>query len=140
MSYYFSKHFLKALFIILFLALFTRAESQECSYTLSMHDSYGDGWNGGYLSVLVNDVPVGNFYATNFGSTGTFQVNTGDLVELIYTPGDWENENSYQLFDPVWNFLFGDGPSPQTGSVFSSTGDCDGSMLAGQSSLYRDTN
>lgn len=131
MSHRFSNHILKAAFIILFLGLFTRVESQECSYTLSMHDSYGDGWNGGYLSVFVNDVAVGNFYATNFGNTGTFQVNTGDLVELVYTPGDWENENSYQLFDPVWNFLFGDGPPPQTGSVFSSTGDCDGSMLPG---------
>jgi hypothetical protein len=107
------------------------AESQECSYTLSMHDSYGDGWNGGYLAVFVNGGLVGNYYAINFGSTATFQISEGDALELIYTPGDYENENSYQLFDPAWNFLFGDGPNPQTGTVFSSTGNCDAIMLPG---------
>jgi hypothetical protein len=117
--------------IILFLFQAVWARSQPCNYTLNMHDSYGDGWNGGYLSVFVNDYLVGNFSATGFGSTETFPVNTGDMVELFYTPGDYENENSYQLFDPAWNFLFGDGPNPQTGNVFSSTGDCDALMLPG---------
>jgi hypothetical protein len=125
------KHVLKALLIIILLFQVKWAESQDCSYTLSMHDSYGDGWNGGYLSVFVNDELIGNFYASNLGSTETFEVTDGDLLELFYTAGDYENENSYQLYDPAWNFLFGDGPNPQTGNVYSSTSDCNGLMLPG---------
>jgi hypothetical protein len=130
-SFHLMKHAIKAVLIILILFQFTRAESQDCSYTLSMHDSYGDGWNGGYLSVFVNGELAGNFYASNYGSIDTFEIGTGETLELFYTPGDYENENSYQLYDPAWNFLFGDGPNPQTGNVFSSTGDCDVIMLPG---------
>lgn len=125
------RHAVEAILIAIFIFQVTGAGAQGCTYTLSMHDSYGDGWNGGYLSVFVNSNLAGNFYATNYGSTGTFEVNTGDLVELVYTPGNYENENSYQLYDPAWNLLFGDGPNPQTGYVFSGTGDCDGSILQG---------
>jgi hypothetical protein len=121
----------KVALIVLFLFRYTGAESQDCTYTISMHDSYGDGWNGGYLSVFINDELAGNFYAANYGSSATFEIGNGDALELFYTPGSYEEENSYQLFDPAWNFLFGDGPNPQTGNVFSSTGDCDGTMLPG---------
>ncbi len=31
-----------------------------CTYTISLYDAYGDGWNGGYLDVLVNNVVVLN--------------------------------------------------------------------------------
>jgi hypothetical protein len=124
----------RAILIALILFSFShvkRAQSQDCSYTLSMHDSYGDGWNGGYLAVFINGGLVGNYYAVNYGSTATFQVSDGDALELFYTAGDWENENSYQLFDPAWNFLFGDGPNPQTGNVYSTTGNCNVLMLPG---------
>ncbi|MBK6527040.1 MAG: hypothetical protein IPG07_16725 [Crocinitomicaceae bacterium] len=32
-----------------------------CVYTLNMFDSYGDGWNGGLLTVLENGVSIGTF-------------------------------------------------------------------------------
>jgi hypothetical protein len=128
---YLGKRALKAALISVFLLNCLFAGSQDCTYTLSMHDSYGDGWNGGYLAVFLNGGLVGNYYASNYGSTAAFQVSEGDALELFYTAGDYENENSYQLYDPAWNFLFGDGPNPQTGNVFSSTGNCDVIMLPG---------
>lgn len=127
----FMKVSFKALFILLLLFQGTFAQSQPCSYLLSMHDSYGDGWNGGYIEVFINDLSVGTFMASNYGSTATFEINNGDLLELFYTPGAYENENSYQLYDPAWNLVFADGPNPQTGNVFSSTGNCDGTMVPG---------
>ncbi len=126
-----SKHLGKATMLVFLLFTGFLANSQSCNYLLNMHDTYGDGWNGGHLEVFINNVSVGTFGATGFGSTATFPVNTGDVMELFYTPGDYENENSYQLYDPVWNFLFADGPNPQTGSVFSSTGNCEGNIIAG---------
>jgi len=131
MHHHLIRRALKAALIISFLFHATWAQSQDCSYSLNMHDSYGDGWNGGYLAVFINGGLVGNYYAANYGSVATFQISDGDALELFYTPGDYENENSYQLFDPAWNFLFGDGPNPQIGNVFSSTGDCDGLILPG---------
>jgi hypothetical protein len=118
---------------LLGLLLFTARQSvaQCCTYTLSMHDSYGDGWNGGYLRVFVNNVQIGQFSAANYGSTGTFQVCNGDSLRLQYTAGQYENENTYQLYDAAWNLLFDDGPTPATGNVFTAVGNCSAAVLAG---------
>jgi len=109
----------------------TNAKSQCCTYTLSMHDTYGDGWNGGTLQVFINNNSIGNFSASNFGSSDTFLVCNGDTLRLFYTSGMYENENSYQLYDPAWNLVFADGPTPQTGNAFSSTGNCSGIVVPG---------
>ena len=106
------------------LGLGLAARAQCCTHILQMTDSYGDGWNGGTLQVLVNGSAIGTFAAVGSGSTETFSVCTGDALELIYTPQDWENENSYVLFDQWGNVVFADGPTPGTGSVFTGTGDC----------------
>jgi hypothetical protein len=98
--------------------------AQCCDHILMMDDSYGDGWNGGSLQVLINGSPIGPFAATGSGSDTTFQVCNGDALELIYTPLDYENENSYMLFDQWGNIVFADGPTPATGSVYTGTGDC----------------
>lgn len=90
-----------------------------------MHDSYGDGWNGGNLEVLLNGSSIGVFAAQGTGSTATFTVCNGDQLELIYAAQDWEEENTYELFDPWGNVVFADGPAPTAGSAFSGVGDCD---------------
>lgn len=95
-----------------------------CSYTLDMDDSFGDGWNGGHLVVLVNGSSVGTFSASGTGSVATFPVCDGDNVVLQYTSGTWEEENSYTLFDASGAALFSDGPFPATGTVYSGTGVC----------------
>jgi hypothetical protein len=107
------------------------AQSQCCTYTLSMQDSYGDGWNGGSVEVFVNSISIGDFSATGFGSSESFDVCTGDSFELLYTAGDYENENSYMLLNQVWNVLFSQGINPPTGVVFSSTADCNEIAIPG---------
>lgn len=109
----------------------TDVQAQCCTYTLSMHDTYGDGWNGGNLEVFVNSVSIGNFSASQYGSVDTFQVCNGDAFELFYTAGDYEEENSYQLYGPTWNIEFSQGANPQIGTVFSSTADCDAIPILG---------
>jgi hypothetical protein len=109
----------------------TISTAQCCDYTLSMHDSYGDGWNGATLEVLVNNLSVGIFSASNSGSSATIPVCDNDIVELIYTPGDYENENSYEWQDASWNIVFQDGPTPATGSVSSSTVNCNTPLVPG---------
>ncbi len=100
------------------------AMAQCCDHVLVMHDTYGDGWNGGTLEVSVNGSTVGTYAAAGFGSTVAFTVCTGDALTLTYTPQDWENENSYTLFNEWGVPVFSDGPTPATGLVFSGVGDC----------------
>jgi hypothetical protein len=95
-----------------------------CTYTLNMYDSYGDGWNGGYLSVFVGGNFVNNYSATGSGSTATITAVSGQTIQLVYTSGSWENENTYNLIDPNNTTIFSDGPNPNTGLVFATTSNC----------------
>ena len=96
-----------------------------------MHDSYGDGWNGATLEVLINSLSIGIFSASNTGSMVAIPVCNGDTLELIYSAGDYENENSYELQDSSWNIVFQDGNNPDTGNVFSTIGNCNTPPLPG---------
>lgn len=95
-----------------------------CSYTLEMQDLYGDGWNGGYLEVLINNIQIGMFSAIASGSTEIIDLCSGDQIKLIYTPGDWEEENTYSLLNSGGNNVFSDGPNPATGTVYTGTSSC----------------
>lgn len=126
------KYYFLVFFILFLCSLsFTPVKAQCCNYRLSMHDSYGDGWNGATLEVLINNNSVGIFSASNFGNTVTFSVCNGDSLDLIYTAGMYENENSYEVQDSSYNIVYLDGPFPATGNVFSSIGDCNTPALPG---------
>ncbi len=120
-----------AALLLLFSLQSTHAHAQCCTYRLSMHDSYGDGWDGAFLQVLINNVSVGTYTATGFGNVATFQVCNGDSLELVYTAGQYENEHSYELQDSSWNIVFQDGPTPATGNVFATVGNCNTVPLPG---------
>lgn len=96
-----------------------------CTYTLNMLDSWGDGWNGGYLTVYIDGLFLDNFSASGNGSTETFEVSSGQVIDLVYTSGSWENENTYELLNPDNSVAFSDGPNPSTGLVFNMTSACD---------------
>lgn len=119
--------------LIIVLASLTpsRSDAQCCNWILSMHDSYGDGWNGGYLNVLVNNVNIGPFSATNYGSTVLLPVCNGDSIRFEYTAGAYENENSYTLYNTAYTNLFSNGPNPQTGIVYNGIGNCSGAFMPG---------
>lgn len=94
-----------------------------CVYTLNMFDSFGDGWNGGYLTVLENGVSIGTFSALGFGTTTTFSAQSGSAITINYTSGSWENENSFNLQDPFGTTIYTDNASIATGTIFSTTAD-----------------
>lgn len=48
-----------------------------------MHDSYGDGWNGGSLEVYINNVSIGEFKAENFVSSDTFTVCNDASISFL---------------------------------------------------------
>lgn len=95
-----------------------------CNYTLVMNDSYGDGWNGGYITVMIDGVASGTYSASGSGSTETVYIPNGSSFNIIYTSGQYENENTYTLSDPTPTVIFSDGPTPSTGTAYSGTASC----------------
>jgi hypothetical protein len=88
-------------------------------YTVDMTDSYGDGWNGGFLSVFLGGVEVeGSPFRIETGgaATGTFTVPEGTTDELtaVYTTADWDDENSFFILDPNGQKAAVEGPFPNT--------------------------
>ncbi len=74
----------------------------QCSYTLKMSDSYGDGWNGNTMDVLVNGVVVIDSVELQSGSEGdtSFTVNSGDSITTIWNGGgSFGYETSYEILD-----------------------------------------
>ncbi len=99
-------------FIVLFAKL-----ALSCNYTVELYDSYGDGWNGGKISIYVNGTAVLSDITLSSGygpDTYTFNVNSGDTINSIYTAGNWSNENYYYIQDPSGNVIFTDGCTDQT--------------------------
>ncbi len=121
-----------ALSITLFLCFLSNGvQAQCCTYRLTMQDSYGDGWNGALLDVVVNNNSIGTYSAIDGGTMVTFQVCSGDSLHLIYNGGTYEGENTYQLQDSSWNIVFQDGPDPATGLALAIIGDCNTPSMPG---------
>ena len=97
-----------------------------CIFTLDMRDT-GNSWNGGSIDVLINGNPIGNYTVPGGGAnTETFNVCTGDAIELLWNPGGFDNEVSFDLLDASSNILYnhpaGTGPIP--GSIYTGTATC----------------
>ncbi len=100
----------------------------QCTWSIDGADSFGDGWNGGLLAVTDGGVPVAGSPFTLPGGTSnltfTFNVTDGNTVELNWTPGGFNGEVSFQLFDDDGNSVFNQPAGPPTGVVFSGAATC----------------
>lgn len=82
--------------------LFSVYSFGQCDYTLKMMDSYGDGWNGNTIDVLVDGVVIlgDATIADGFEELETFQVNTGAEVTTVWNGGGtFASEISYEILD-----------------------------------------
>ncbi|MBP6871328.1 MAG: carboxypeptidase regulatory-like domain-containing protein [Bacteroidales bacterium] len=80
-----------------------------CEYSIALYDTYGDGWNGGTLDVLVNGVVVLDNITLSSGSGPAwyyFTVISGDMITTQFTAGSWAGEPYYYIYnsagDQVW--------------------------------------
>ena len=105
-----------------------------CSYTLDMEDTFGDGWDGAFLTVLINGTSIGDF-TVNAGDSeiASIPVCDGESIEIVYSAGNFEEEHLYTLYDAQGNSVFADGTDPLTGSVYTGTAAC--SVAANQTSV-----
>jgi hypothetical protein len=96
-----------------------------CTYTLDMVDSFNDGWDGASIDVNINGSLFGNFTVPTGGNTvELIPVCDGDLLELVYYAGNFENEHSYTLIDGSGTTIFTATAPPATGSVYLANVNC----------------
>jgi len=111
---------------IAFFAMLVNVNAQ-CNYTISLVDTFGDGWNGGVVTVQVNgvDVLTDLTIIDGFGpEVYDFTVSDGDAITTVYTVGSFGGENEYYVYDAEGNEIFSDGTggtTPAGGSVGTAT-------------------
>jgi len=89
------------------LEITTNSCDNGCNYHLQMVDSYGDGWNGGYLSYMLN----GTLQSTTYTCAGSsanadLYVCPGMTLNLIYNAGQYDSEVSFTLTNMTNDVLY----------------------------------
>jgi hypothetical protein len=82
----------------------------DCEYTISVTDSYGDGWNGASIELFANGNSIGSFTNTADAAGGeaqttSFGINEGDVITSVWTSGSWDSETSYSIADSYGNVV-----------------------------------
>ena len=96
-------------------------------FTLELTDSWGDGWNGGSIDVVVNGTTVfAGLTIANGAGPDVYQipVDIGDVVDFNYTAGSYAGENSYQVFDNNSVLIVDEGPGSSTPTSVTGVSAC----------------
>lgn len=114
-------------FLVALIIAVPQIGSAQCTYSLELTDSWGDGWNGGQLEVTTGTT-IDTVTLTN--PPGNFQVypllvNTNDAIVLNYLGGSsYNSEVSFELKDVSGTVLYSSGTGPATGIAYSTTANC----------------
>jgi hypothetical protein len=103
------------------------ASNAQCDYTINGFDSFGDGWNGHNVDVVLDGVAVpGSPFTVATGSAAsfTFTVNSGQTLELTWNSGSWNGEASYNLLDSEGNVAYAHGTNGAYGLEYTGTTNC----------------
>ncbi len=103
-------------FSFLVLLLGNLLPAQSCEYELQMFDTFGDGWNGGQLTIR-----VGTDSSTYTLTTGSFlklcfPVTDSDTLSLGYQAGAFAFEVSFIISDNAGQIVYSSGLGPVQGS------------------------
>ncbi len=92
-------------------------------WTLEMNDLFGDGWQGGFITVSIDGEET-DYSPTGFSTTETITIPAGTTRLLFsYTSGDWEGENTYTFTDPNDVVILEDGIGDGNRDVGPATGE-----------------
>jgi len=98
--------------------------AQTCTYTIQMIDSFGDGWNGGFLTVNSDGVETTHTLLTGTAGTSTFQVTAGAPITITWTPGAFVFEVSFNLLNADGIVILSLGQPVPVGQVYNALGVC----------------
>ena len=80
----------------------TPPPSSGCTYSIALLDTFGDGWNGGAVTVNVGGTNVLTAVTLASGSgpaVFNFNVFQGQAITVNYTAGSWSSENYYRVYN-----------------------------------------
>ena len=70
-----------------------------CNIIFSLHDSYGDGWQGNYITVVYSDGTPTENMTVESGSSATYvrELASGSTISLTWHNGQWTSECSFEI-------------------------------------------
>jgi len=110
--------------ICLLLGVFTTSLSAQCTYSINLFDSFGDGWNGSVLTVIINGDSTDYTFEDGNDFSADIDIQDNDMIALSYLAGAFQNEVSYELVDNNGTIIYSDGPNPLEGEVFQLIASC----------------
>lgn len=107
-------------------AIVANGPPEDCNYQIELEDTWGDGWNGAQLTVTV--AGVSNTYTMTAPSPQfiNIPVSTGQTIQVSFTPGAFNNEHSFTVYDSNGNVLYQSPLGPATGVAYNGIVDCTG--------------
>ncbi len=125
---------MKNLLLLLFVFFTSFVISQSCNHTIRLTDTYGDGWNGGAVSVSVNGVTVlSNItFSSGLGPVNfNFSATSGQTIRVWRTlSGSWPSEMRVQIVNNVGTILLNT-IQPTTGTATTGGYTCVASCSGG---------
>lgn len=92
----------------------------QCSYTLTLFDDFGDGWNNAYIEVKQSGVTLATYTLLEnispVSATEVFTLCNNSNVSLVWHSGSYDSECGFTLIGPDGGLLF------STESVSATTG------------------
>src|SRR5690349_21425749 len=121
--------FIRLLFLVALIFHFKpglEAQTPGCQYTLIMQDVYGDGWNGGTLTINSGPLSTQFTLVTGFADTVTFDIIEGQPLTFNWVQGAFLYEVSYTILDNACGVVSQvNAPNmPLSGVLYSGTGNC----------------
>lgn len=110
-------------FLILLLPLYTFSQV-GCEYTLRLYDSFGDGWNGGFLTISINGKSENYPFEDGIVREYSLFALEGDSLSIWFTPGSFAFEASFSVFNSEGTEIFYSGQDPPFGEVYRTSIDC----------------
>ena len=111
---------MKKLLLTLFCLFAMFAVKAQCDYTLTMSDSYGDGWQGQSITFSVAGVETSYSLSGGFSGTETIPSYLNDLVIITLVGIDQYGEISFTISDPTGTVVASGGPSAPAGELYNS--------------------
>ena len=106
-------------------SIINQVYAQNCTHFIQLRDTYGDGWNGNYVSVSVNNSTVLSNITLSNGSgpvTYSFQASNGSTIRVWRSiTGSWTSECRTQIFNSSMGSLTGQLSTQTGGSSYGGT-------------------
>ena len=121
----------RKIYLLILLAItslvYSTPGTAQCSHTISLYDSYDDGWHGNNsLDVEVNGTVVLDDITLSSGSGPadyTFQAGTGDAIQVIFSSGSWPSECYYTITNSTGSALVSN-YYPESSGTWNGTACC----------------